>query len=270
MNTHQTSFANCPIISSHPSDQKNTYLCPAPIQVLGPLQSQTSDSPSINKAKNYLRSLQPCPTLHPFHSSNESIDRLLDMGYFCFDRLTMGTQSMPSSPRRGDEAIPTRFPHLLSTINVLEDISSYRKIPSAKDRLGVFIPSFSFPLMDEKRLDFNPYEWPKECPSNEEIISRQFMKTLTTFHDLPSPHGNDGEKCARPLFLGSSVPHGHDQPAKSLIFCPPPTTTIRPPSAAPASSENGSFSVSQNIEKKMLILKVGLTIPNLLRNQKRR
>lgn len=154
---------SCPIISSI----KTSYLDPVPLQILGPSKPENSDSSSFDKAKLYLSSLQPCPTLHPFCCPNESIERLLDIGYSVFDRTTQGTQSAPASPRRGEEALPQRFPHLLSTIEFDDDFSTVRQIPSAKDRLGVFVPSFSFPMVDvKKKLPFDPYNRPQDGLSN--------------------------------------------------------------------------------------------------------
>lgn len=216
------------------------YLNPIPLHVLGPSKPQPSDSPPISEAKTYLCSIDPYPTLHPFRSPNESIDRLLNMGYSIYDRLNTGTQSAPGSPRKGEDDISHRFPHLLSTFDCGDDFQALRKFPNAKDRLGVFIPSFSFPLLDEKRLSFNPYDWPAEYPSNEEHINRQFHKFLSSAFGISASF--DHQSISRINQDHVPLPSHLDRSSNHDKSCVPP-------------SKESSFSVSQTSVDNFLNLK---------------
>lgn len=142
---------------------------PSPVQiVLAPSRPPPSSVSSIEQAKRYLRSLPPRPSHDYYQFSMDDLFRDVFTFKMRHDaRLFTGCESEPASPRRGAEAIPQCFPLLLSVLGYFDYYGISRPIPKAKDHLSTFIPSHSFPLMDERRLKHHPYR-SLEFPSHEE------------------------------------------------------------------------------------------------------
>lgn len=145
---------------------------------------------SMEQAKRYLRSLPPCPS-HAFEQYSLEIifSDLFNYKAQPHTRFVLGSQLEPASPRKGADAFSQCFSHLLPAIHPFDDFGISRPIPKAKDCLRNLVPSFLFPLMDERRLPHDPYHF-MELPSHEERIHCEFQKSLATFfpadRDLPS------------------------------------------------------------------------------------